>query len=205
MNTAVTAGYPIEAIARAGAAVAQGSSTTLQEGIVTAISGVLADRLLLLATIGSLVLLGSIVARKQSRSPQPITFDGDAPESVETTTEHRLGDSFEARLDERIEGSTSYDCEPVRSLLRDAAIDVVIAIEGCSESEAEAAVDAGTWTDDDYVAAFLGTDRAPSFSIRHRLYDWAIGERVVDRRVDRTVSELRRLVSDYSGETGGDS
>ncbi|MEF8887860.1 MAG: DUF58 domain-containing protein [Haloarculaceae archaeon] len=45
--------------------------------------------------------------------------------------------------------------------LRAAAVEVLVQYEGLSEAEAERRVDAGTWTDDGYAAAYLGGEDAP--------------------------------------------
>ena len=45
--------------------------------------------------------------------------------------------------------------------LRAAAVEVLVQYEGLSEAEAERRVEAGTWTDDGYAAAYLGGEDAP--------------------------------------------
>jgi hypothetical protein len=90
----------------------------------------------------------------------------------------------------------TYDSETAAALtdrLREITIASLITFQDHSEAAAEAAVDSGSWTDDRYAAATLGGEDAPSVPIHRRFRDWIGFSSSIEKRIERTVSEIEAL------------
>lgn len=82
----------------------------------------------------------------------------------------------------------------VRPLLRETYLDVTVR-DGTADGEA--ALDAGTWTDDPVAAWVLsGEQPRPRRSFDRRLRDWLYPGRAVARQVRRAVDELAAVADD---------
>ncbi len=90
---------------------------------------------------------------------------------------------------------------------------VLTRFEGLTESDAANQVDAGTWTENEYAAAFLGGADAPDPPLRARIRDRLRGEPATQRGVRHTVDAIvetverhlsRGVVPDAPGDRNGD-
>ncbi|MFP8951454.1 hypothetical protein ACLI4Z_00590 [Natrialbaceae archaeon A-arb3/5] len=90
----------------------------------------------------------------------------------------------------RSEGTVDDGLAVARPALREVLCDALEQGDR-SRSAAEAAIEDGSWTDDPVAASVLSADlAAPSRTFRERLFAWLFPERVVRRRIGRTVGEL---------------
>lgn len=78
----------------------------------------------------------------------------------------------------------------IRDGLQAATVEVLTQYDGYSPSEAEDAVEDGTWTSDRHAAGFLGGDDAPSPPFRVRLRDMVRGSSPTDRDIQHSVLEI---------------
>ncbi|MEF8777296.1 MAG: hypothetical protein V5A36_00140 [Natronomonas sp.] len=87
--------------------------------------------------------------------------------------------------------SNGDESDPIRENVRSLAVSVVAHTEGCSESEAEAIVETGEWTDDAVAAAYV-TDSEAELSLRHRIFAWLRPSRTKRGRVERAIRAIDR-------------
>jgi hypothetical protein len=103
-----------------------------------------------------------------------------------------VGEQFDRTLRAAANAATNGDeGDPLREDVRSLAIAVVARTEGCSESEAEAIVEAGEWTDDAVAAAYV-TDSGAELSLRHRVLAWLRPSRTKRGRIERAVRAIDR-------------
>lgn len=83
--------------------------------------------------------------------------------------------------------------ETVRTRVREATIHAIMRAEGCDRDRALAAIEQGTWTDDELAARFVNgsEDGFGSTSVRVRAV--ATGETMFERKVGRTIDALASL------------
>lgn len=80
----------------------------------------------------------------------------------------------------------------IRQSLREAAVETLVTYQGYTETSARRALDAGTWTDDEYAAEFFtATDGGGTLSesITASFY----GDAPFERRADRAARAIERL------------
>lgn len=98
-----------------------------------------------------------------------------------------LAEAGEAARDDR---SLEAGFERVRPVLRRGLADA-LSLRAGGRDEAEQAIEAGTWTDDPVAAAVLEpTCSSPARSLRGRIEAWLFPERVVRRRLQRTIQAI---------------
>ncbi|MFC6826514.1 DUF7269 family protein [Halopelagius fulvigenes] len=78
----------------------------------------------------------------------------------------------------------------VRERIRDAAVRTLVLRDNCTEAEAEARIDEGSWTDDPVAARYLGADASVPLRTRLRL---AVRGDVSTVRATRAVAAVERL------------
>lgn len=101
-----------------------------------------------------------------------------------------VGERFDRRLERTATAATrGRDADEVRSEVRSLAVDVVAAVEGCSEAAARDRVDAGEWVDDEVAAAYVA-DREASLPLYRRLHAWLRPYRTTVDRVERSVAAV---------------
>lgn len=81
----------------------------------------------------------------------------------------------------------------LRQSLREAAVETLVAFQGYTESEAERAIDAGTWTDDRFAAEFFTTPRGEGTSLSDSVRGNLYGDGPYRERAGRAASEIERL------------
>lgn len=81
----------------------------------------------------------------------------------------------------------------VRQRLREAAVDALTTYHGHTPESAEEAIDAGTWTDDEYAAEFFTTAGGAGNSLTESVTAGVYGETPFHRRADRAAREIERL------------
>lgn len=166
--------------------------TCLGLGLLVSVSPgrvvVSSDRTLVPA-IGIVALLQAVrVVRKRRTAglDEAATPDPELP--VETPPP---GGDFESALEQfhHMRGIFSHRIG-IREGLQSAAVTVLTQFGGYSEAEAEAQVEAGTWTDDEYAAAFLGGADVPTPSAPVQLRILLRRGSTFQRRVRRTVDAI---------------
>lgn len=103
-----------------------------------------------------------------------------------------VGEQFdEAVVTAANNASNGDESDPIRETVRSLAVSVVAHTEGCPESEAEAIVEAGEWTDDAVAAAYV-TDSEAALSLRHRILAWLRPSRTKRGRIERALRAVDR-------------
>lgn len=103
-----------------------------------------------------------------------------------------VGGQFDESLVTAANNATNGDeSDRFRDDIRSLAVTVVARTEGCSESEAEAIVEAGEWTDDAVAAAYV-TDGEATLSLRYRIFAWLRPSRTKRSRVNRAIRAIDR-------------
>lgn len=147
---------------------------------------------LAVSLLGGVLLAGAIREFQRRRATDAAVAEtGDYETAIELPTP---GDAFDRRL-RRIAWvrGDRLERERVRNAIEDAAIDAIRRRWGCSRTEAERAVEAGSWTDDPFAAAFLTRDRpavSPAALVRERLRT----EPAFRHRAGRAVAAIDRLL-----------
>ena len=169
-------------------------SVPLLGGLATAPTGEDAERLALVLT--GIALLAAGGTARATGGAASAAFDPFLRRSPERIADDRA--TVGADVDRQVARAVTAGGEElaaIRTRLRRAA--VAAASRGGREPEAaEAAVDAGTWTDDPTAAAFLGEPGYPP-AARARAWLDPPGER--ERRVRETVRAIRRAREEASG------
>lgn len=84
----------------------------------------------------------------------------------------------------------------VRERVREAAVRTLVLRDNCTEAEAEARIEEGTWTDDPVAARYLGADASVPLRTRLRL---AVRGDVSTVRARRAVAAVGRLRDEGDG------
>lgn len=133
--------------------------------------------------------LRSVQSRRRADLDEATTPDPELSAAVRAP-----GEDLESAVGEFLgDRRTYYRGTRAREGLRAAAIAVLTEYEGDTESEAKTGIDAGSWTDDPYAAAFLGGEDAQGPSRRARLRDLARWESARDRRIRRTADAIAAI------------
>lgn len=140
----------------------------------------------------------------------PWTEDGQLFEqSPERTRDDDVlsGESFAAVLAEadraaRSDGTIEAGLETVRPVLRRGLADALSL--GMDRAAAEASIDDGRWTDDRAAASTLAPSiDPPRLSLRERIEAWLFPERVVRRRLQRTVQAIAEAADEAIPDVPG--
>lgn len=143
--------------------------------------------------VGAVALLQAIGVIVDGRKT-PIT-GAETPDPELSRSMAQAGDDF----DETLAGtrgrrrSHRYNKENVHDRLYDDALAVLTWRHDYSEAEAREHLDAGTWTDDPYAAAFLGSGRVSDVPWRDRLRHTFDEETRFQRRARHAVDAVARL------------
>lgn len=136
--------------------------------------------------VGALAIVQGVRAVSQRRQSEYVATETADPECrFQVATP---GDEF----DEQIASAVGWSLRnvsaqrDVRNRLQQVAVDALVVHEHCSVAEAEARIDAGTWTDDAVAARFLSDD-APDLPLRTRF-------RSLFRRESRFRHQTRHAV-----------
>ncbi|MXV61369.1 hypothetical protein GS429_04675 [Natronorubrum sp. JWXQ-INN-674] len=147
-----------------------------------------------------------LVGRLRPSATTPLTADGSASDtgarfgsSIATDQQSVVG----ASADGRITLVTAYDEEPreTRENAREALLESLRPIAatayanaaGCSNADATAAIEAGSWTDDPRAAAFLAGAEGPSTPLWLWLFDLVTAADPFERSLERTLAEIERV------------
>jgi hypothetical protein len=142
--------------------------------------------------VGALAIVQGIRAvsqRRQSEYAETETADPERRFQVPTP-----GDEF----DEQVTGAVGWSLRnvseqrDVRNRLHQTAVDTLVIHEHCSVAEAEANIEAGTWTDDAVAARFLSDD-APDLPLRTRIRELFRRESRFRQQVRHTVAAIATL------------
>lgn len=179
-------------------ALAVGVAVAASPGLL----GLAVDRALVTA-LGVVTLL---VAVRQVAARRGV----DTEAAVTPTPEHRVptpppGEDLRDSLGGFLSSGRLPYNQAVRGL-RAAAVEVLAQYEGLSETEAERRVEAGTWTDDGYAAAYLGGEAAPDPPSPGILRRAVAGGVPKHRKVRHTVSAIAEragLEPRSDGDTAG--
>lgn len=133
------------------------------------------------------------------RARQWLGHDTDvyAPGDREDRTPSAVpGTEFDRRLDRvpavQTSGRNSLQAA-IRDGLRETALDVLTRFQGYERSEAEAALDSGTWTGDRYAAELFTSSDGTGDSVRESIAGSVTGRGPFHRRAARAASEVERL------------
>lgn len=105
------------------------------------------------------------------------------------------GASFTDRIHAAAATKRADGREQVRKELHRSTIEVLMMYRGYSESEADAAIEDGSWTDDPYAAAFF-TYEMPSRPLSARLEDAVEGRIAFERRGRHVIAELAHITEE---------
>lgn len=143
----------------------------------------------LVAIIGLVVLVQALRVLQRRRREE--LDEATVPDPERSIAAPPPGEEFERVLEQFLDSRGGYYHRArVRNGLRSAAVTVLTRYQGYVEADAEAAVAAGTWTDDRYAAGFLGDETASDSSLRTRVRDLVRRESAFDRDVRRTVDAI---------------
>ncbi|MFB6119068.1 hypothetical protein [Halosegnis sp.] len=146
------------------------------------------DQLFLI--IGATALFFSVTtATIGRRSRQTDTLDTISYPDNDPPSDNIIGTDIEAQLETAVEhGVTPSTADDLRADLRALAVWHVTRRDGCSETEAETALEAGTWTDSQTVAAFFSDEVDQPLWLR--ILDWFSYEPRFVRQYRRVADEL---------------
>ena len=140
-------------------------------------------------SVGGLALVEAlrvVQGRRHADLDEAETPDPELPSATPSP-----GEDLEDALEQFIDSRESYFRRSrLREGLRSAAIAVLTRYDVYSEAEAEAALEAGTWTADPVAAAFLGGESAPTLPVRTRVGNWLRRESSTERGVRRAVDAI---------------
>lgn len=191
---AVFAAIGLLATAVAVAITVLGSAGT---GPVGFISG-LDSPLFLIGTGIGIVCVGGIIAWMVGfRSATAETIYDAAVESPPEDVTERRGTLAAAQHETQVADAQAGDPDAMDALvgrLRQTAVTIYAVSGGVTRDDAQLAVVAGTWTDDRIAAATLAEDEPQPLVARLRL--WLDPEQERKRRIERTITAIRRLDED---------
>ena len=125
------------------------------------------------------------------------TFDAavdNPPESVTAPEGSLVGAGIDASFDDAVAGDEAELSSLVDRLRATAAETYALATDSDLQA-ARQAITAGTWTDDDVATALLAPDTPQPLLARLRL--WLDAESERERRIRRTIDEIRRLGGEH--------
>lgn len=165
--------------------------------LVGFISG-LDSPLLLLGTGLGIVGIGGVVAWMVGfGSDTAETIYDAAIESPPEDVTERHGTLAAAQYETEVAKAQAGDPDAMDTLvgrLRQTAVTIYAVSGGVTRDDAQLAVVAGTWTDDRIAAATLAEDEPQPIISRLRL--WLDPEQERTRRIERTITAIRRLEED---------
>ena len=106
------------------------------------------------------------------------------------------GEAFDGRIRRapaRDTGGGNTRLIMIRQALRETAIDTLTTYHGHTPESARRALDAGTWTDDEYAVEFFTTTGGTGNSLTKSVTASFYGESPFHRRADRAAREIERL------------
>jgi len=171
-------------------------------GAVEGLSGTDPNAVMLAATL--VVGVYVALAARSSASERTLTpvsdaqrrFDravGNPPEAVTAGRRTLTAADLDADVDAAV-ASGGDQLQAVRDLLADVAAGTYAETYHVTPEAGQAAIAAGTWTDDRVAAAFLGGADGPEASLLSRIRLWLTPERERERRIERTVAALETLL-----------
>ena len=152
--------------------------------------------------LASAVVAGYVVLARAAggrSEPPPDLFDRACRNPPETPTTHTTAQTAgrtDATIDRAVAGEQRAVTE-VRHGLAATAAAVHAAATDTDRTRAEAAVEAGEWTEDPVAAAFLASSESPPIGARLRL--WLMPRRERRRRIERTLAAIERTQTQDDG------
>jgi len=142
--------------------------------------------------VGVVLLLGAFgQIQRRRRTEVEYAETPDAELAVDLPTP---GDEFDRRLDRlALTRFSEADRHRLREDVGEVAMTTLQRREGYSPEEAAEAVEAGTWTDDPFAAAFF-TGRPPDADVTDRVRELLHRELPFKRRAVRAIDEVERLL-----------
>lgn len=126
---------------------------------------------------------------------EPVRTGSGATSSGARPIDEALGSALDAtRSSER-----DHHRDEIRKRLASVATRRIATVDGRSRETARERVNAGAWTDDPVVAAFLGDETAPEAPVRWRLYEWLYEDRALEAALERTIAELEAYDREVNG------
>ncbi|MEE6211193.1 hypothetical protein U3A55_13670 [Salarchaeum sp. III] len=177
------------ALAVGVAAVALGVTLVVAPGFAGAFS---TNRTAVFA-LGGLAALLAIRALSTRRAASREA--ASLPEVESRVTFDRPGTDYIDRIREAASSRLNRDARELRAELRETAVRVLTTYDGYTQDGAESALDAGTWTDDPYAAAFFARTTPPR-PLRLQLRDVFRGTAAFDHRATRAVAELAAIAEE---------
>ncbi len=141
--------------------------------------------------------------RRRSDLDEAVTPDPELP-----TASPSPGEDLETVLEQFLDTRDAYLYRSrLRDGLRSAAVAVLARYGTYTEADATVALETGTWTEDRFAAAFLGTENALSLPVRTRIRNWFRRESPMDRDVRHTVDAIAAVagVTPRSSEESNDT
>lgn len=147
-------------------------------------------------SLGFVVLLWLL--NPVSSTVQPLV--SEPPEEIHGRQTPRAGASFDEAVATALHGDdgAAGAQTTVNERLRTTAVGLYAVTSGCSQGEAIAAVERGTWTDDPRAAAYLGED--PTVPLRLRVWDFLRPGNTRRHQITHTLAALERLDNRTDGE-----
>lgn len=105
------------------------------------------------------------------------------------------GSSFTDRLHAAAATKRADGRETLRKELHQTTIEVLMVYRGYTESDADAAIEDGSWTDDPYAAAFF-TFETPPRPLSARIEDALEGHIAFERRGKHVIAELANITEE---------
>jgi hypothetical protein len=172
-----------------GLAVALGIIVAVQPGVARSIE--LGEAVLKLVGLVAVYLAyRAYKKRRWATFERPSLPDVESKYSFDTP-----GASFTDRVDAAAASKRADGREQLRKELHQTTIEVLVMYRGYTESEAEAAIENGSWTDDPYAAAFF-TYEMPSRPLSARLEDAVEGNIAFERRGTQVIAELADITEE---------
>ena len=176
-------------LAVAVAALAYGTATAFDPGL----AGLLVVNEFYVPLLGGLALVLGYRSLRRRRRSEIRGAETDDPEVVAPV------DAPGAEFDRQVASATGYrratvqKRRRVRKRLEESAVAVVQRRLDCSREDARDRIEAGTWTDDPFAAAFLGGEDAPAPPLIDRLRHALSQESTFQRDARRTADAIADL------------
>ena len=141
--------------------------------------------------VGVVLVLGA-VGQIQRRRTTELRY-AETPDAELAVDLPTPGDDLDRRLDRlRLTRFNEAQRHRLRDELGDVAVTTIQRRERCSPAEATEALEAGTWTDDPFAAAFF-TGLAPDVGASARVRELLHRESPFKRRAIRAIEAIERL------------
>lgn len=131
--------------------------------------------------------------------------EAETPDPERPLATPQPGEDIESEFTQFLLDASQSRSRRARDALTAAAIAVLTQFEGLTESDAKEQVDAGTWTDDIYAAAFLAEEGFRGLPFRLQVRNAFRGDSLTQRSIRNTVDAIVSVVEKHVPSNDADN